>query len=366
MRVGFVGWRGMVGSVLMQRMVTCGDLDGLDVAFFSTSNAGGAAPEIAGAGRRLLDAHDIDALAACDAIVSCQGGGYTEKVYDSLRERGFEGYWIDAASKLRMRDEAVLVLDPVNLGVIERAIDGGAKTFVGANCTVSLMLMALQGLFQAGHVEWLSSMTYQAASGAGAQQMRELVRQMGALGDAGRALANDSSDVLALDAKVAELMRAGEFPTEALGVPLAGSVLPWIDSAVADGQTREEWKGMVEANKILGTASDIPIDGVCVRVGSMRCHAQAFTVKLKRDVPIAEVEALIAGANEWVRLVPNEREATLAELTPTKVTGTLEVPVGRLRKMKMGGEYLAAYSVGDQLLWGAAEPLRRVLQILRS
>lgn len=356
----------MVGSVLMERMAACGDFDGLDVGFFSTSNAGGDGPDIAGGSKLLLDAHDLDALAGFDAVVSCQGGGYTEAVYDALRKTGWQGYWIDAASKLRMRDEAVLVLDPVNRSVIERGIATGAKTFVGANCTVSLMLMALQGLFEAGHVEWLSSMTYQAASGAGAQNMRELVRQMGALADGSRDLAGADADVLALDARVAELMRSDPFPTAAFGVPLAGSVLPWIDTAVDDGQTREEWKGMVEANKILDNPSPVPVDGVCVRVGSMRCHAQAFTIKLTRDLPLGEIEALISGANDWVRVVPNDREVTLRELTPTKVTGTLDVPVGRLRKMKMGAEYLCAYTVGDQLLWGAAEPLRRVLRILRS
>lgn len=367
MDVGLIGWRGMVGSVLMERMGVCGDFTHITPTFFSTSNAGGTGPEIDGTRFTLADAYDLDALAKLPVIISCQGGDYTKQVYPKLRAQGFRGYWIDAASALRMHDEAVLILDPVNRDVIERGIDSGNRTFCGANCTVSLMLMGLQGLFRAGHVEWLSSMTYQAASGAGAAQMRELVGQMRALGDsAGELLDGPGSGALALDRMITDTLRGDAFPIGQLGAPLAASVLPWIDSAVDGGQTREEWKGMVETNKILGGESAVAVDGLCVRVAAMRCHAQAFTVKLKSDVPLDEVTELIAQANDWVTVVDNDKVQTLRKLTPAAVSGTLSVPVGRIRKMKMGPEYLSAFSVGDQLLWGAAEPLRRMMNIIRE
>lgn len=355
----------MVGSVLMERMRACGDFEALKPTFFTTSNVGGSGPTLSGEAHTLQDARDLDALAAQEAIVSCQGGDYTTAVYDALRGRGWNGYFIDAASTLRMRDQSVLILDPVNRDVIDRGLDQGLKTFCGPNCTVSLMLMALQGLFRAGHVEWLSSMTYQAASGGGARHMRELIAQMGRVGsDAAGLLADPASSALALDARVQQTLNASDFPTDAFGVPLAGSLIPWIDKEVDDGQSREEWKGHVEGNKILGADSAVPIDGICVRIGAMRCHAQAFTIKLRRELPMDEIESLIADANEWVQLVPNSKDASVAELSPAKVGGSLRVPVGRLRPMRMGPEYLSAFSVGDQLLWGAAEPLRRMLRIL--
>ncbi|MBB3059529.1 aspartate-semialdehyde dehydrogenase [Microbulbifer rhizosphaerae] len=365
-KVGFIGWRGMVGSVLMERMRAENDFAHIaEPVFFSTSNAGGAAPDIGRELPPLGDAYDIDALAELDAIVSCQGGDYTKEIFPTLREQGWKGYWIDAASSLRMEDDAIIVLDPVNRDVIDRGIDAGVKNFIGGNCTVSLMLMGLGGLFKAGLVEWVSAMTYQAASGAGAKNMRELISQMGAIRDgvAGE-LADPASAILELDRKVAENMRSGDFPSAEFGAPLAGSLLPWIDTQLENGQSREEWKAQVEANKILGTDSTIPVDGTCVRIGAMRCHSQAFTVKLKKDVPVSEVEQLIGAANDWVKVVPNEREASLQQLTPTAVTGKLDIPVGRLRKLNIGPEYLSAFTVGDQLLWGAAEPLRRVLLIL--
>ncbi|WP_151704664.1 aspartate-semialdehyde dehydrogenase [Nitrincola alkalilacustris] len=366
-RVGFVGWRGMVGSVLMQRMLEEGDFDHIaEPIFFTTSQAGASGPDIGKETPPLKDARNIDELKQMDAIISCQGGDYTSEVYDKLRASGWDGYWIDAASSLRMADDSIIILDPVNLDVIRDGLSKGVKTYVGGNCTVSLMLMALGGLFKADLVEWVSSMTYQAASGAGAQNMRELISQMGAINAAVKPELDDpASAILDIDRKVAEAMRSGDFPADKFGVPLAGSLIPWIDKAVEDGQSKEEWKGFVETNKILGqSSSPVPIDGTCVRIGAMRCHSQAFTIKLKRDLPLSEIEALIAGANDWVKVIPNEREITMAELSPTKVTGTLSIPVGRLRKMKMGPEYLNAFSVGDQLLWGAAEPLRRMLRIL--
>ncbi|SHE90178.1 aspartate-semialdehyde dehydrogenase [Microbulbifer donghaiensis] len=370
-KVGFVGWRGMVGSVLMERMLAENDFAHIaEPVFFSTSNAGGQAPDIGRSGSEksvapLGDAFDIDALAELDAIVSCQGGDYTKEVFPRLRERGWQGYWIDAASSLRMQDDAIIVLDPVNRDVIDRGIAAGTKNFIGGNCTVSLMLMALGGLFKAGLVDWVSAMTYQAASGAGAKNMRELISQMGAVRDgvAGE-LADPASAILEIDRKVAANMRSAEFPTAEFGAPLAGSLLPWIDTQLESGQSREEWKAQVEANKILGTDIAVPVDGTCVRIGAMRCHSQAFTVKLNKNLPLADIEQLIGTANDWVRVVPNEREATLQQLTPTAVTGKLDIPVGRLRKLSMGPEYLNAFTVGDQLLWGAAEPLRRVLLIL--
>ncbi|WP_455384880.1 aspartate-semialdehyde dehydrogenase [Acidihalobacter prosperus] len=365
MRVGLVGWRGMVGSVLMQRMQAEGDFALIEPQFFSTSNAGGEAPGYGGPDT-LADAYNLTRLGEMDAIITCQGGDYTSRVYPQLREAGWEGHWIDAASTLRMSDESVIVLDPVNRDVIDARLAGGGRTWIGGNCTVSLMLMALGGLFRAGLVEWMSAMTYQAASGAGAQNMRELLAQMGALRDAvAEELADPGSAILDIDAKVSAALRSPELPTEHFGVPLAGSLIPWIDKQLDNGQSREEWKAQAESNKILGRESDpIAIDGVCVRIGSMRCHSQALTVKLTQDVALSDVEALIRDANDWVRLIPNEREASMRELSPAAVNGRLEVPVGRLRKLNMGPQYLGAFTCGDQLLWGAAEPLRRMLRIL--
>ena len=365
-RVGFVGWRGMVGSVLMQRMQEERDFDSIaEPVFFTTSQVGDAGPNIGKPVTPLKDAHDIDALKAMDAIITCQGGDYTKTVYPKLRAAGWQGYWIDAASALRMEDDAIIILDPVNAEIIDKGLSTGVKTYVGGNCTVSLMLMGLGGLFNTGLVEWLSSMTYQAASGAGARNMRELITQMGQIRDGSAALLTDpASAILDIDRQVVNTMR-NDLAIDNFGVPLAGSLIPWIDVPVSDGQSKEEWKGYVETNKILGrNANPIAIDGTCVRIGSMRCHSQAFTIKLKKDVPMDEIEQIIAEANSWVRVVPNERQTTMEELTPTKVTGTLSIPVGRLRKMKMGKQYLNAFSVGDQLLWGAAEPLRRMLRIL--
>ncbi|MGM0702770.1 MAG: aspartate-semialdehyde dehydrogenase [Pseudomonadota bacterium] len=368
LKVGFVGWRGMVGSVLMQRMVEDGDFNGIEPVFFTTSQVGQAGPDVGVDVPPLKDAFDQDALKALDVIVTCQGGDYTKEVYGDLRASGWKGYWVDAASTLRMADESTIVLDPVNRGVIDDQLARGAKTFVGGNCTVSLMLMGLGGLFEADMIEWMTSMTYQAASGSGAKHMRELLSQMGALRDSSAAeLADPSSAILDIDRKVTAAMRSGDFPTDNFGAPLAGSLLPWIDTKLDNGQSKEEWKGTVETNKILGLQDNpIPIDGLCVRIGAMRSHSQAFTIKLKRDVPIDEIEDRLAKHNDWVKVVPNDKEATIAELTPTAVTGTLTVPVGRLRKLAMGGEYLSAFSVGDQLLWGAAEPLKRMLTILRE
>jgi len=362
MKVGFVGWRGMVGSVLMQRMQEENDFAALEPVFFSTSQAGGKAPFDAGT---LQDASDIDALKELDAVVTCQGGDYTKEVHPKLRQSGWDGYWIDAASSLRMDPNAVIILDPVNRPVIDKALNDGYKDFIGGNCTVSLMLMALGGLFRAGAVEWISSMTYQAASGAGAPNMRELLSQMGALKDSVADLLEDpGSAILDIDRKVTAALRGDQFPVAEFGYPLAGSVLPWIDREVEDGQSREEWKGFAETNKILGAEQPIPIDGVCVRIGAMRCHAQGLTIKLKRDIPIFEVEQMIATDNDWVKLVPNTKADTLAALTPAAVSGSLDIPVGRVRKMKMGPEYLSSFTCGDQLLWGAAEPLRRMVRVL--
>ncbi len=366
MRAGFIGWRGMVGSVLMQRMLAERDFDHVEPVFFTTSQAGGKGPSIGRDVPPLKDARDVKALAANDVLVSCQGGDYTNEIYPLLRAAGWKGYWIDAASALRMRDDAVIILDPVNLHVIKDALRRGVKDYIGGNCTVSLMLMGMHGLFKAGLVEWITAMTYQAASGAGAQNMRELVAQMGAIrAGAGRLLDDPASSILDIDKAVLDTMRGDAFPREAFGFPLAGSLLPWIDKDLGNGQSREEWKAQAEGNKILGTtAHPIPMDGVCVRIGAMRCHSQALTIKLNRDVPLADVEAMLASANQWAKVVPNQREASLRDLTPAAVTGTLEVPIGRLRKLPMGGAYLTAFTVGDQLLWGAAEPLRRMLRIL--
>jgi aspartate-semialdehyde dehydrogenase len=365
MRVGFIGWRGMVGSVLMQRMLEENDFAGIEPVFFSTSQVGRPGPEIGGYNGVLEDASNIDVLSKLDAIVSCQGGDYTKEVHPKLRQKGWQGYWIDAASSLRMEKNAVIILDPTNRSVIDAGLKSGIKDYIGGNCTVSLMLMAIGGLFNAGLVEWVSTMTYQASSGAGAQNMRELLEQMGALHRSVGTLLNDpASAILDIDRKVTATLNSSDFPTEQFGFPLAGSLLPYIDREVEDGQSREEWKGFAETNKILGTTTPIPIDGLCVRIGAMRCHSQALTIKLKKDLPLSEISQIIAKANQWVDVVPNTKPETLSRLTPTAVSGTLRVPVGRLRKMKMGPEYLAAFTVGDQLLWGAAEPLRRMVRIL--
>ena len=372
-RVGLVGWRGMVGSVLMQRMVDEGDFAHIEPVYFSTSNAGGEAPVFAGraADLPLQDAHDLAALQGCDILISCQGGEYTKEIFPKLRAAGWQGHWIDAASTLRMADDAVIVLDPVNLKVIKDALAKGGRNWIGGNCTVSLMLMGLGGLFQNDLVEWATSMTYQAASGAGAQNMRELIAQMGAIHDSVKdLLADPASAILDIDRKVAETIRSDAFPKKHFrNTPLAGSLIPWIDVPVDNGQSKEEWKGGAECNKILGkppfrSPGSIPIDGLCVRIGAMRCHSQALTIKLKKDVPVDEIADMLAAANPWAKVIPNEREASERALTPAAVTGTLDVPVGRLHKLAMGPEYLAAFTCGDQLLWGAAEPLRRMLGIL--
>ncbi len=368
MRVGMIGWRGMVGSVLMERMQAEGDFDGLDVSFFSTSSPGRLGPDVGQGPKPLLDAHDLDALAGFEVLVTCQGGDYTKAVYPALRSSGWKGVWIDAASALRMKSDTTLVLDPLNRGLIDVAWDEGCRTFAGANCTVSLLLMGLQGLIQTGHVEWISTMTYQAASGAGAANLKELVHQMQVLGDAARTQLQDPrTAALALDGTVAEALKGVDFPTHEFGAPLAASAIPWIDRLVDEGQTREEWKAMVEANKILGrTQNPLPIDGLCVRVGAMRCHAQAVTIQLDADIPLDEIRDALGSSHRWTSVVPNTKEATLKGLTPTAVAGTLHVPVGRLRKMKLSPNHVTAFTVGDQLLWGAAEPLRRMLGIARE
>ena len=364
--VGLVGWRGMVGSVLMDRMQAEGDFDLIEPIFFSTSNAGGKAPAQARTHTTLQDANDISALARCDIIITAQGGDYTKAVFGPLRASGWQGHWIDAASSLRMEDDAVIVLDPVNDDLIQSRLAAGGKNWIGGNCTNSILLMGLSGLFKAGLVEWVSSMTYQAASGGGANHMRELLKGMGVVHAAvADALDTPASAILDIDRKVSDFLRSEDYPKANFGVPLAGSLIPWIDVDLGNGQSKEEWKGGAETNKILGR-SDNPtvIDGLCVRIGSMRCHSQAITLKLKKDLPVSEIEAILAGANDWVKVIPNEKEASIHELTPAKVTGTLSVPVGRIRKLGMGGEYISAFTVGDQLLWGAAEPLRRVLRIV--
>ncbi len=375
--VGFIGWRGMVGSVLMERMREERDFDAIDPAFFTTSNVGGAGPAIGKPVAPLKDANDIAELAKLDVLVSCQGGDYTKAVYPKLRAAGWDGFWIDAASALRMEKDAVIVLDPVNRPVIDKALASGVKNYIGGNCTVSLMLMAIDGLLKADLVEWVSAMTYQAASGAGAQNMRELLQQMGEVHFAAKSLlADPASAILDVDREVAGILRDENFPTEHFGVPLAGSLLPWIDTDLGNGQSREEWKGHAETNKILGRPGSpfmgpesnnlrpVVVDGLCVRVGAMRCHSQALTMKLKRDLALEEIESILAKGNAWVKVVPNRRDETLKQLTPVAVTGTLDVPIGRVRKLRMGAEYLSAFTVGDQLLWGAAEPLRRMLGIL--
>ncbi len=366
MRAGFIGWRGMVGSVLMGRMAAEKDFDLIEPVFFTTSNVGGKAPEIGKSSPVLKDARNIDELRAMDTIVSCQGGEYTKEVYPKLRAAGWNGYWIDAASALRMEKDAIIVLDPVNMKVIREGLAKGIRNYIGGNCTVSLMLIALGGLYERGLVQWMSAMTYQAASGAGAQNMRELLKQMGSLHDSVKDLLGDpSSAILEIDRTVAEHVRSEAYPKKFFGVPLACSLIPWIDIQLENGQSKEEWKGQAETNKILGREENpVPIDGICVRISSMRCHSQALTIKLTKDVPLDEINDMIAGHNQWVKLVPNDRATTMRELTPAAVTGTLTVPVGRLRKMNMGPDYLAAFTCGDQLLWGAAEPLRRMLRIL--
>lgn len=367
MKTGLIGWRGMVGSVLMERMLAENDFAAINPVFFTTSQAGQPAPDVGCGQSVLLDATDLDALGSMDTIVTCQGGDYTQAVHSKLRATGWNGYWIDAASTLRMSHDAVIILDPVNRPVIDSALADGKKDFIGGNCTVSLMLMAIGGLFKAGLVEWVSSMTYQAASGAGAQNMRELLSQMGALHQTASAdLLTPSSAILDLDRKVTASLRGKEIPTQHFGAPLAGSLIPWIDKAVEDGQTKEEWKGFAETNKILGTQPPVPIDGLCVRIGAMRCHSQGLTIKLRKNIPVEEIIEILRNDNGWVDVVGNTKEETLARLTPAAVSGTLTVPVGRIHKMKMGPEYLAAFTCGDQLLWGAAEPLRRMLRILQN
>lgn len=368
MKVGLVGWRGMVGSVLMQRMVEEGDFAHFEPFYFSTSSAGREAPSFGGkTAPALMDANDLTALKQMDVILTCQGGDYTSAVFGQLRADGWNGYWIDAASTLRMSDDAIIVLDPVNLNVIKDGLSKGVKNYVGGNCTVSLMLMSIGALYQHNLVEWMSAMTYQAASGAGAQNMRELISGMGYLRDGVQDLLNDpASAILDIDRQVAELQRGDAFPKANFGVPLAGSLIPYIDKQLDNGQSKEEWKGQVETNKILGNRDGniVPIDGLCVRIGAMRCHSQALTIKLKQDVPMDEITDMIAKSNDWVKVVPNTREASMTDLTPVAVTGTLTVPVGRMRKLNMGNDYLGAFTVGDQLLWGAAEPLRRMLRLL--
>ncbi|MFZ6709294.1 MULTISPECIES: aspartate-semialdehyde dehydrogenase [unclassified Undibacterium] len=369
--VGLVGWRGMVGSVLMQRMQEEGDFDHIEPVFFSTSNTGGAAPAMAKNEKTLQDANNIDALKKCEIIITCQGGDYTNEIYPKLRASGWNGHWIDAASSLRMNENAVIVLDPVNLPVIKQALVNGQKDWIGGNCTVSCMLMGVGALYKAGLVEWMSTQTYQAASGGGAQHMRELLTQYGTLNAEVKSLLDDpKSAILEIDRKIIAKQRSlTADETANFGVPLGGSLIPWIDKDLGDGMSKEEWKGMAETNKILGQGAGfgtaaVPVDGFCVRIGAMRCHSQALTFKLKKDVPLADIEAMIAADNEWVKVVPNTREASIRDLTPVAVTGTMTIPVGRIRKLAMGPEYVGAFTVGDQLLWGAAEPLRRMLRIL--
>jgi aspartate-semialdehyde dehydrogenase len=365
-KVGIIGWRGMVGSVLIDRMRVEKDFTYIDPVFFSTSQAGAAGPSIAGAGSTVRDANDLEALADCSMLISAQGGEYTSAVHPKLRAGGWNGYWIDAASALRMEKSSVVVLDPVNLAVMRRAKEQGIRDFIGGNCTVSLMLMAVEGLYRAELVEWITAMTYQSASGAGAQHMRELVEQMGAIHrQAAPVLANPAAGILDLDRQVQMTLASDGFPHAQFGAPVAGSLIPWIDKDLGTGQSREEWKATAESSRILGTeAKPIPVESICVRIGAMRCHSQALTIKLRRDLPLAEIEKMIASANAWVRLVPNTREASIRQLSPAAVSGTLAIAIGRLRKLAMGGEYLSAFTVGDQLLWGAAEPLRRTLRFL--
>lgn len=366
MKVGFVGWRGMVGSVLMERMQSENDFADIEPVFFTTSNVGGAAPAVAAGLPALKDAYSVDDLKQLDAIVTCQGGDYTSEIFPKLRSSGWNGYWIDAASSLRMEDDAVIILDPVNRGVIDTALQNGVKNFIGGNCTNSIMLMGMGGLFHAGLVEWVSSMTYQAASGGGANHMRELLKGMGVIHSAvADELATPASAILDIDRKVASTIR-NDVPREFFPAPLAGGLIPWIDKQLDNGQSKEEWKGQAEVNKILGNTETIPVDGLCVRIGAMRCHSLALTIKLKKDLPLEEIESIIKSGNDWVKFVPNDRGITEQELTPASITGGLKIGVGRVRKLNMGPEYLSAFVIGDQLLWGAAEPLRRMLRILKA
>lgn len=365
-QVGFIGWRGMVGSVLMERMLAENDFSHFNSVFFTTSQVGQKAPSYVKDSGNLLDAKSVEALSACSILVSCQGGDYTNEVYPKLRAAGWNGYWIDASSAIRMNGDAVIILDPVNLNVIQDSLNKGVKNYIGGNCTVSLMLMALDGLFKEDLIEWVSAMTYQAASGAGAQHMRELLSQMGQLyGVTQEQLADPSSAILEIDRAVTEELRSEKFPVKQFGVPLGGSLIPWIDKDLGNGQSKEEWKAQAEGNKILGRTKDIiPMDGLCVRISSMRCHSQGLTVKLKKDISIQEVEKIISNGNDWATVVPNTKDASVSQLTPAAVCGTLKVPVGRIRKMSFGPQYISAFTVGDQLLWGAAEPLRRIVRII--
>ncbi|GBU10029.1 aspartate-semialdehyde dehydrogenase [Gammaproteobacteria bacterium] len=366
-KVGLVGWRGMVGSVLMDRMRAENDFSSIETTFFTTSNSGGAAPNVTGSYNKILqDAYNIEILSTQDIIITCQGGDYTSAVFDKLRSCGWQGYWVDAASSLRMNDAAMIILDPVNGDLIKQGIDAGVKNFIGGNCTVSLMLMGLGGLFNAGLVEWVSAMTYQSASGAGAQNMRELLNQMGTIYNHVKTdLADPASAILEIDRKVSECILSDSYPSARFGAPLAGSLIPWIDKQLDNGQSKEEWKGMAETNKILQPLKPIAVDGICVRVGAMRCHSQALTIKLNKDIAIADIEDILKNANQWAQVIPNERELTMQQLTPAAVSGNLNIPVGRLRKLNMGSQFLGAFTVGDQLLWGAAEPLRRMLLLLK-
>lgn len=366
MKVGFVGWRGMVGSVLMERMQSENDFADIEPVFFTTSNVGGAAPAVAAGLPALKDAYSVDDLKQLDVVVTCQGGDYTNEIFPKLRSFGWNGYWIDAASSLRMEDDAVIILDPVNQSVIDSALQKGVKNFIGGNCTNSIMLMGIGGLFHAGLVDWVSSMTYQAASGGGANHMRELLKGMGVIHSAvAEELATPASAILDIDRKVASIIR-NDVPREFFPAPLAGGLIPWIDKQLDNGQSKEEWKGQAEVNKILGTTDTVPVDGLCVRIGAMRCHSLALTIKLKKDLPLGEIESIIKSGNDWVKFVPNERGITEQELTPASITGGLKIGVGRVRKLNMGPEYVSAFVIGDQLLWGAAEPLRRMLRILKK
>ena len=365
MKTGIIGWRGMVGSVLLERMKLNNDFAKIEPIFFTTSQVGQPAPDFGQSEKTLIDAHEIEYLYEMDAIISCQGGSYTESIHPKLRDTGWNGYWIDAASTLRMKDNATIILDPINRNIIDKAIEMGKRDFIGGNCTVSLMLMAIGGLIKADHVSWISSMTYQAASGAGANNMRELLTQMGHIHKSVINEVNDPShSILDIDRKVSSSIRSSDMPINEFGAPLAGSLIPWIDRLVEDGQTREEWKGQAETNKILGSNPIIPIDGICVRIGAMRSHSQALTIKLNKDIPIKDIEQIIIKDNEWVDVIDNNKDCSLEKLTPASISGTLQIPIGRLRKMNMGKQYLSAFTVGDQLLWGAAEPLRRMLQII--
>ncbi|MFK3869572.1 aspartate-semialdehyde dehydrogenase [Pseudoalteromonas rhizosphaerae] len=365
-KVGLVGWRGMVGSVLLERMQQENDFAHIDTTFFTTSQTGQLGPDLAGPAKPLLNAMDFESLAKMDIIITCQGGDYTKAVYPQLREAGWDGYWIDAASALRMSDDSIIVLDPVNKDVIEQGLEQGVKTYVGGNCTVSLMLLALGGLFEQDLIEWVSPMTYQAASGAGARNMKELIAQMGSIhASVADKLADPQAAILEIDKLVTQQIASSDLPQEQFGVPLAGSLIPWIDVPMPSGQSKEEWKAQVEANKILGSSKQpVPIDGLCVRIGAMRCHSQAMTIKLREDISVEKIEQILASHNEWVKVISNERDITATDLTPVKVTGTLSIPVGRIRKLAMGPKYISAFTVGDQLLWGAAEPLRRMLRII--